>query len=346
MKACVLHAIGDLRFEERPTPTPGQGEVLLRVGACGVCGSDIPRVFSKGTYRFPIIPGHEFAGTAIALGAHVDAKLKNQRVAVFPLIPCTECAACVAGAYAQCDRYDYLGSRSDGAFAEYVRVPAWNLIPLPDEVSMQEAAMVEPAAVALHALRRAGLDVGANVLIFGAGPIGLLVGMWARLWGAAKILLVDVDIERLRFARKLGFDHLLDGRTSDPAAWVHQKIGNGADLVVEASGAGPALEQALHAARTFGKVVLLGNPAGEMKLSQEAYWAILRKELQLSGSWNSCYGDHPRDEWKLVIDAMASGKLDVRPLITHRIGLDVLWELLQAVHERKTFSVKILVVNE
>ena len=170
MKACVLHAIGDLRTEEVTVPVPGPGWVLVKVAACGVCGSDIPRVFEKGTYRFPLIPGHEFAGVVDAVGEGVDAARIGQRAAVFPLVPCMRCAMCAVGAYAQCADYDYLGSRCDGAFAEYVVAPEWNLVPVPDGLSLEEAAMCEPAAVAAHALRQAKIDLGATVAIFGAGP--------------------------------------------------------------------------------------------------------------------------------------------------------------------------------
>jgi L-iditol 2-dehydrogenase len=345
LQACVLHAVGDLRLEEIPTPMPGPGEVLLRVGACGVCGSDIPRVFSKGTYSFPTVPGHEFAGTVAAVGAGVDAAMVGMKAAVFPLVPCFKCAPCESGAYAQCEDYDYLGSRSDGAFAEYVRVPVWNLVMLPMEVSLEAAAMVEPAAVAAHALRRGQIDLGDQVLIFGAGPIGLLVAAWARIWGAAKILIIDIDVEKLRFARKLGYDHLYDASQGDVADWVKRKTGRGADLVVEASGSSAAYEQAMLSARAFGRVVLLGNPAGDMRLTQQAYWAILRKELQLVGSWNSAYANLPRNEWEMVVNYMAQGKLDVQPLITHRIGLPELQEHLELMRDRSAFSNKIIYIN-
>lgn len=346
MKACVLHAIGDLRVESVRTPAPREGEVLLRVGACGVCGSDIPRVFSKGTYSFPTIPGHEFAGTVEALGPKVDPAWMGKRVAVFPLIPCRECGPCAIGAYAQCEHYDYLGSRSDGAFAEYVCAPVWNLLPVPGDVSMEEAAMAEPAAVAVHALRRAGLDIGDTVLIFGAGPIGLMLGKWAEAWGASKVMLVDIDREKLRFARKLGFLHLLDATGADVPQWVMNKTARGADVLIEGSGSSAAFEQCMACARPFGSVVLMGNPSGAMTLSQESYWAILRKELRVLGTWNSSYAELPRNEWTLALDAMASGKLDVKPLITHRAGLAALTEHLTMMRDRTAFFNKVMLINE
>ncbi len=345
MNACVLHAVGDLRFESLKTPMPRKGEVLLRVAACGVCGSDLPRVFSKGTYSFPMIPGHEFAGVVENTGPEVDSAWIGRRVAVFPLIPCRRCAPCAVGAYAQCQDYDYLGSRSNGAFAEFVCVPEWNLLPVPGDVSLEEAALAEPAAVAVHALRRAGLDIGDTVLIFGAGPIGLMLGKWAEAWGASKVMLVDIDREKLRFAKKLGFLHLLDARDADVPQWVMNKTGRGADVVIEGSGSSAAFEQSMACARPFGAVVLMGNPAGPMTLSQNAYWAILRKELRVLGTWNSSYTDLPRNEWTLALEAMESGKLDVTPLITHRTGLDGLPALLAMMQARTVFFNKVMFVN-
>ncbi|HOT50780.1 MAG TPA: alcohol dehydrogenase catalytic domain-containing protein, partial [Candidatus Hydrogenedentes bacterium] len=203
MKACVLRAVGDLRCEDAPDPKPGPGEALIAIKACGVCGSDIPRVFEKGTYRFPTIPGHEMAGEVVSVGAGCDSVLLGKTVAVFPLIPCRRCEACEIGAYAQCADYNYLGSRCDGGFAEYVVAPAWNLQVVPDGVSYEAAAMCEPAAVAAHALRRADLGLGDSVAIFGAGPIGIMLAQWARRGGASRVLLADIDDAKIEFARRL-----------------------------------------------------------------------------------------------------------------------------------------------
>ena len=132
MKALNLHAVGDLRYEDVPMPVRQAGEVLLKVHACGICGSDLPRVFTKGTYHFPTIPGHEFAGEIVEAD---DPSLVGRRAAVFPLLPCRKCEACQVGEYAQCSDYDYYGSRRDGAFAEYIAVKEWNLVFFDDSLS-------------------------------------------------------------------------------------------------------------------------------------------------------------------------------------------------------------------
>lgn len=345
MKACVLHAIGDLRYEEAPDPGPGPGMALVAIKACGVCGSDIPRVFEKGTYRFPTIPGHEMAGEVVAVGTGCEPEFVGKAVAVFPLIPCRRCVACEIGAYAQCADYNYLGSRCDGGFAEYVVAPEWNLQVVPEGIPYEWAAMTEPVAVAAHALRQAGLDLGDSVAIFGAGPIGLMLGLWARIWGANRVLMVDIDDGKLAFARELGFHETCNPRNSDAVAWIRATTRHGADVVVEASGSSAAFEQSMMAARTFGRVVLMGNPAGEMRLSQKAYWAILRNELKVMGTWNSAYSSLPRNEWRLALDAMASGALNLAPLITHRVGLAELPEAMAAMRDRKLSGAKLMFVR-
>ncbi|GMU94206.1 MAG: galactitol-1-phosphate 5-dehydrogenase [Candidatus Hydrogenedentota bacterium] len=345
MKASVLHGVGDLRYETVPDPEPAPGEAVVRVGACGVCGSDIPRIFSKGTYSFPTIPGHELAGTVARVGGGVDEALVGRRVTVFPLIPCRRCAMCEAGEYALCADYSYLGSRCDGGFAELVRAPAWNLLPVPDGVSIEEAAMTEPAAVALHALKRGGMSSGECVLIVGAGTIGVVVALWARILGASKVLLVDIDQRKLDFARSLGFEHVADAGGENITEWGNRLTGSGVDLSVEAAGHAAALDQCLRTTRPMGRVVLLGNPAGDMAVAQHAYWAILRKQLTLIGTWNSAYQPTPPSEWSMVLEHMASGQLNLKPLITHRVGLHGLSEILAQMRDRAVFANKVMYVG-
>lgn len=157
MKALNLHGVEDLRYEEVPCPERKSGEVLLKIKAAGICGSDIPRVFTKGTYHFPTIIGHEFAGETVEAD---DSELVGRGASVFPLLPCGKCSACQEEQYARCSDYDYYGSRRDGAMAEYIAVKQENLCLLPKEVTYEEAAMSEPAAVALHAFRKSGVGQG------------------------------------------------------------------------------------------------------------------------------------------------------------------------------------------
>lgn len=342
MKALVLHGIGDLRAESVEKPVPKEGEALVRIRASGVCGSDIPRVFTKGTYHFPCIPGHEFAGEVEALGQGTDASWLGKRVTVFPLLPCNRCDCCRIGEYASCADYDYFGSRRDGGFAEYLAAPVWNLVPVPEALSFEEAAMTEPAAVAVHALRRAGVEIGDTVAIFGAGPIGLMLAQWAKAWGAYRVALVDVDETKIAFARQCGFEHVINSREHDPMEAIRALTdGRGADVAVEGAGVSETLEQCLFAARPFGRVVAMGNPAGEMHLTQKGYWELLRKQLRVEGTWNSSY-TMPKNDWVLALEAMAMGKVDARRFITHRFSLDEGAAALNMMRERKTFYNKVM----
>jgi L-iditol 2-dehydrogenase len=258
MKACVLYAIGDLRCEEVTRPQAGKGKVLLKIKASGICGSDIARIFTKGTYHFPTIPGHEVSGIIEEVGEGVDPALINRKAAVFPLVPCMKCDACRIGEYAQCGDYNYFGSRCDGGFAEYIAVPVWNLVMVPDSLSFEEAAMAEPAAVAIHALRQAGIEIGDNVAIFGAGPIGLMLGQWAYAWGAGKVLLVDIDDSKIAFAKKMGFQHSINSKEGDPVQWIKELTGGrGADLAVEGAGVSSTLEHCLYCTSIFERIVAM-----------------------------------------------------------------------------------------
>ena len=155
MKAWILHEIGEIQLEELEKPLPGRGEVLIAVKAAGICGSDIPRIYETGAHTHPLIPGHEFSGVVEAVGSEADAAWLGKRVGIFPLIPCRSCPPCANKLYEMCRHYDYLGSRRNGGFAEYAAVPVECLVELPDNVTFAEAAMLEPMAVAVHAMRRA-----------------------------------------------------------------------------------------------------------------------------------------------------------------------------------------------
>ena len=323
MKACVLHGVGDLRYEDVPAPVRKPGEALIRIRASGICGSDLPRVFEKGTYRFPTIPGHEFGGEVAEAD---DPALAGARCAVFPILPCRACASCEAGRYAQCENYNYFGSRCDGGFAEYVSVPLWNLVLAPDGLSFEEIAMAEPCSVALHCLERAELRAGDGVCVFGAGPIGVMIGKWAALKGASRVSLIDVDPNKTAFAESLGFGTEIDGKY---------------EVVIEGAGAGASYENAVGAAKAFGTVVLMGNPAGEMTVSQKGYSDILRKELVMKGTWNSSYSSL-RNDWKNSLQYMK--KLDISCLVSHRFGLGECGMAFEIMRARSEFHNKVMFI--
>ena len=343
MKALNLHAVGDLRYEDVPMPEPLADEVLVRVRAAGICGSDIQRVLTKGTYHFPTIPGHEFSGEVAAVGKDADPALLGKRVAVFPLLPCRECEPCAMEEYAQCKNYDYYGSRRDGGFAEYLAVKVWNLVFVPDNVSFEEAAMCEPTAVAFHALGQFGVKKGSTVLIFGAGTIGLMLAKVARMKGAARVILADIDEKKLAFANSLGFADTVNSSSDPTEAVLELTGGRGADLIVEGAGVSATYENCMKCAATFGEVVLMGNPIKEMTLSQKAYWEILRKQLTLRGTWNSAYSAKQND-WQDAVNAMP--ELDLLPMITGRHALSEGIAPFEHMADRNNFTVKEMFIND
>jgi len=346
MKAAVLHAVGDLRYEDVPIPKVAAGEVLVKVRAAGVCGSDIPRVMTRGTYSFPLVPGHEFAGEIAHIGDDVSTSFDvGDRVAVFPLIPCGKCAYCQIGEYAQCDDYDYLGSRRDGGFAEYAAAPADNLVLIPDNVDFDCAAMTEPASVALHALRRTGVDAGDSVAILGAGSIGIMLAQWARICGAGRIFLTDIVDDKLNVARRYGFDDCINAACEDAVKRIVEETdGRGADICIEAAGTPITFEQSLRIARKLGKVILMGNVSGDVVIPERTASAILRGQLTIYGTWNSSFTAVPKDEWRTALQFMSSGALDLKPLITHKFKLDQVNDAFDMMYNNREFFNKVMFV--
>jgi L-iditol 2-dehydrogenase len=319
MKAVVLHRPGDIRCEQVADPVPGPEEILVRVRAAGVCGSDIPRALKTGAYRSPLVLGHEFSGLVADAGRPVPGVSPGDRVTAYPLIPCRRCAQCRRGLFNLCEAYDYIGSRRDGAFAEYIAVPAANCLKLPENVGFETAALADPAAIALHALLRAGPCAGEAVAVVGAGTIGLLTVQWARRMGAGRVAAADVLEEKLRAAREVGADQAVDAGAGDAAPRLVEAAGEGGfGVVIEASGSpqGQALSVAI--ARRRGRVVFLGISHAALTLSEELVDRILRRELEVQGSWNSV----APDEWGRTLDAMGSGEIGAGPLITHRYRLE------------------------
>ena len=325
-------------------PRPEAGQVLVKVHACGVCGSDVGRIMKGGAYHYPLVPGHKFAGTVAETGEGVTGAKTGDRVSVFPMLPCGECGSCKEGRYNLCSHYDYFGSRRDGGFEEYVAVPEWNLVHLPDEVPLEVAAMCEPVAVALHAIRRGQVALGDTVGVAGAGPIGLVLSRLAVLAGAKRVVVWDIDPEKVAFSRQMGNDLTFDSRDTDVGAAAEQALGRRLDLVIEGTGASAGLAACVSALRQRGRLVLMGNPGGDMKLEKSVYSQILRKEITLSGTWNSDHLSGIRDDWETVVDLLARDHAWFDRLISHRFRLEDERRPLDIMTERKEFFCKTMYV--
>ena len=228
MKAWKLEEIGKIRlYDEVPVPEPEAGEVLVKVKAAGICGSDVPRVYKDGAHSMPLVIGHEFSGQVEKLGANVDKSKLGKRMGIFPLIPCRKCPQCLEKKYEMCSNYSYLGSRRDGGFAEYVTVPEWNLIELPEGVTWEQAAMLEPMAVAVHAMRQLTLKETDSVLVCGCGTIGQLLIMFLLERGIKIVYAAGNKDFQKKSLIDMGLPegHFCDIKNMDLHEWIMEKTG-------------------------------------------------------------------------------------------------------------------------
>ena len=348
MNAYVLHEPNYMRYEEVDIPSLMSREVLVKVNVCGICGSDVPRVYKTGAHVHPLIPGHEFAGEVVDLGLEADEKWLGKRVGIFPLIPCGECGPCKKKQYEMCRNYSYLGSRRDGGFAEYVAVPQENLIELPDEVSFEAAAMLEPMAVAVHAMRGIGVKTADIVAVCGMGTIGLLLLMFLREMGVENIFVIGNKESQKKMAVLAGVceENFCDTRSCDCEKWLAEKTeGNGVDVFFECVGKNETVLQAINMTTPGGRVMLVGNPYSDMDLDKAVYWKILRNQLTLKGTWNSSFTHEEKDDWHYVLQRLGEKKINPEVLISHRFPLNDLEKGLEIMRDKTEDYVKIMIVN-
>ena len=322
---CVIKNSGNIIIENSEHIFAKEGYCVFDVKACGICGSDIPRAFYNGAYHYPLVVGHEFSGI---VKDSTNSELIGKRACVFPILPCGECEFCKKQQWANCLKYDYYGSRRDGGMQSEVIIKEKNLVFLPDNVSYEAGAMIEPMAVCLHAVKKADINGESSVLVYGAGTIGLLSGMWAKALGAKNVFIKDIDEKRCRFAENLGFD------TYD---------GEPVNVVIEASGAASVLNDAISKCEALGRILLIGHGKSDVVINHDVYVQILRKQLTLCGSWNSDFSDMSND-WRESILAISAGKINPEALITHKIGLSEADKAFQVSINRDEFSNKIMVV--
>lgn len=345
MKAYVLKGIDRLEYREVSMPQPGENEVIVRVTHAGICGSDIPRIFKTGTYHFPTIPGHEFAGVVYSAGAEQHKQLVGKRVGVFPLIPCMQCEQCKQKKYEMCQSYNYLGSRTDGAFAEYVKVPVWNLIELPENVSGEDAAMLEPTCVALHAIRQADLSKTESAAVYGCGTIGILVLQWLKAMGITNTYAIGTREEQKRLVDDVSGAHFCNCREQNPVGFIMEQTDNrGVDIVFECVGVNESVNNAVNSVVAGGQVVLVGNPAGNMELEKQIYWKILRRQLTMHGTWNSSFTKEDDDDWHMALKAIGEGRICPAKQITHRFAFEELENGLEVMRDKSVFSNKVMIV--
>ena len=314
MKALVLSAYEQLAVEDVSEPVAGPEEVIVRVEACGICGSDVHGYDGTSGRRIPpIVMGHEAAGVVASVGGAVEEYAAGDRVTFDSTVYCGACAYCRRGEVNLCDDRQVVGVscgdyRREGAFAEYVRVPQRILYKLPDAMSFAEAAMLEAVSVALHAVRVTQLRGGERALVIGAGMIGLLTLQAAKAAGCGLVMVADVDATRLEMARAHGADAVLHASGPELLQAVMEKTnGQGVDVVFEAVGRNETVASAIDVVRKGGTVTLIGNITPEVKLPLQK---VVSREIRLQGSAASA-GEYPQ-----AMELMTSGAIDVKRLIT------------------------------
>lgn len=339
MKAVAVTGIRELTTLDLTIPEPGPSEVLVRVAYCGICGSDVPRYFDGGVHSFPQVLGHEFSGTVEALGSDVTTTHVGARVAVAPLVPCQQCVQCRAGRPSLCPQYSFVGSRQQGAMADYVVVPAKNIVPVGD-LPLNVAALVEPLTVALHAVNRVDVEPDYNAAVLGCGVIGLMTVLSLKARGVQNITAVDINPWVLDVARTFGATHVVDSSTSE-AADHFAKIG-APDVTIEAAGSSATRAQALQLTAKNGSVVYTGTPTKDLTLDVKTFEQILRKELHIRGSWMSYSAPFPGGEWTTAVELLRDASEDPARIITHEYSLDQVSEGLETMRNGGAQRLKVM----
>lgn len=337
MKAAVTHAAQDLRIEKVPVPEIKDNEVLIQVKACGICGTD-PHIYN-GHFPapMPLIQGHEFAGEVVKVGSAVTSVFIGDRVTADINISCGNCYYCRTGQKLFCENITQLGVHINGAFAEYVKAPENNIYQLPEGMSWEEGAYIEPLACVIRGQERANVTMGDTVAIIGAGPMGLAHAIMAKLNGASRVIIAEMNSSRLQKARDLGIDYVIDASEKDSVQEVFNLTeGRGADVVFEVVGAMPTYKQAFEMVRRGGTLVAYGAAPADHTLEIKPF-EIYSKELTIVGSYAGTYAT-----WVKAIALISSKRFNPNDIISKTIALDDLEDGIKEADKNKD-TIKILV---
>ncbi len=337
MRQAVMTAPGAIEFRQVEPVSPKSNEVLIRVHRIGVCGSDIHVYHGLHPYTgYPVVQGHEVAGVVAGLGGDVTGFALGDAVVFMPQVTCGECYPCRHGMYHICDQLKVMGFQTDGAAQDYFAVPAQMVIKLPGGISLDQAAMVEPLSVAVHALRRGGGARGKKVLVLGAGTIGNLVGQAARAMGAAEVMVTDLSEYKLGMARRVGLSQAVNTQQQDLGTAILERFGpDKADLILECVGAQDTISQAVSHARKGSTIVVVGvfgkKPVVDLGLVQD-------RELSLVGTLM-----YQRVDYEQAIELIDHGLVQLEPLITHRFPFEKYLQAYQTIEASNGEYMKVMI---
>lgn len=330
MRAVQIEKPGVVRVVDLPEPEPGPGEIVVEVGACGICGTDVH--IADGEFPptpYPIVPGHEFAGTVAATGPGVRDLREGQSVAVDPSLFCGSCRFCRVGRGNLCERWAAIGDTVDGAFAERVRVPAANAYLLPDGMSFSEGALIEPLSCAVHGLDRLEARSGDSVLVYGAGTMGLMLAQLARHGGAGLVALCDVNPSRLDRAREFGFS-AVGTSLEELLAFAP----GGFDRVIEATGVTRVVESAFAAVAKGGTLLIFGvSPGGETARLEP--FRIYNQEISIIGSMAVLHS------FGRALEMLRAGAIDADRMVSHSFSLEEFPSALELVRKGSGLKVQV-----
>lgn len=348
MKAAVVCANEDVRYQDYEEPAVRPGCVKINVRMSGICGSDIPRVIHNGVHFYPIVLGHEFSGDVVEIGDGVESISVGDRVSGVPLLPCMKCRDCQKGDFSLCKKYSFIGSREQGSNADYVVVPEKNVVPFDTGVSYEQGAMFEPSTVALHAIYQNKYQGGECVAVLGGGTIGLFTMQWAKIFGARKVVVFDISEDRLELATRLGANAVIN--TGTPG-YMEQAMsltdGRGFGYVFETAGQTATMQAAFELAANKARVCFVGTPHVELSFTPAMWENLNRKEFYLTGSWMSYSAPFPGKEWFLTAHYFATGELKFDPaLIFKKLPMSQAQEAFQMFKQPGYVNGKILLVND
>ncbi|MBF0196590.1 MAG: galactitol-1-phosphate 5-dehydrogenase [Planctomycetes bacterium] len=344
MKAALRESPQKVKCIDMPSPSPKAGEVLVRVNKVGICGSDIVRYGEDVDRWNSVVLGHEFAGEVQEVASDVSTVKVGDRVTAAPLVPCHKCEFCLKGKFSLCGGYTFIGSRIQGAFAEYVCVPAINIVPLPDNLDYAKAALVEPITVCLHPILPLGNLLGKSAVVTGAGTIGVLAAQVFKAMGAKTVIVSDVIDEKLDLAKKHGADITVNVIKDNLEDIVKENCsGGGADVVFESSGSNPAKMSAIKVCKGGGTILLVGTSPVDITFGAELFELITRKEINMVGSWMNYSAPYPGEEWSTAVWMLEKGLIKTEGIISHEFGIEGMQDALDVIFGKKENFTKIII---
>jgi len=341
VKAVIRRGPKKVSVVERDMPEPGDDEVVVKVAYTGICGSDTHRFIEDNAKWDKLVLGHEFSGTIHSIGDDVSDMAPGDKVTAAPLVPCHECEFCARGEFSLCEGYTFVGSRIDGSFAEYVKVPASNIVLLGDGFPLEKGAFIEPVTVCLHPILRLGNLLGKTVAVTGLGAIGLLAVQIFKAMGAKNIIASDIVAEKLSLALEMGATRAVNVAVESLEEVLDSM--KGADVVFESSGSNPAKLSAVRIAKGRGTVLLVGTSPRNITFEASLFERITRKELNIVGSWMNYSAPWPGSEWETAVWMLKEGLINTDSLTTHRYGIEDFQKGLDVIFGGKELFIKVIV---